>query len=228
MAVVGVIRFPGTNNELETKRAIERLGGKAMIIPHFEPEAVLEVDGLYLPGGFSYGDYLRPGAVAKTTDIGVQIIKAANDGKPVLGVCNGFQVLTELGLLPGALVKNTSTRFISKWINVRIENSHSYLGDLAEQTLFLPIAHYSGSYYHDKEDLEKMKKNQQVIAKYSSSSGDITPQANPNGSLENIAGITNRMGNVVGLMPHPERAVEPFHKTQDGKQIISLFLEALK
>ena len=187
-----------------------------------------EVDGLYLPGGFSYGDYLRPGAIPKTTDIGAEIKKAANEGKILLGVCNGFQVLTELGLLPGALVKNTSTRFISKWITVRMEDSQSFLSELAGETLSLPIAHYSGSYFHMRDDLEKMKEKRQIVAKYSSSSGEITPHANPNGSLENIAGVSNLLGNVVGIMPHPERAIESFHRTQDGEQIIRSFLEALK
>ncbi len=228
MSTIGVIRFPGTNNELETKRSLERLGAQAKIIPHFKPELVREVAALYLPGGFSYGDYLRPGAVAKTTEIGIEIVRAADEGKPILGVCNGFQVLTELGLLPGALVKNTSTRFIAKWISIWIERSNSYLEDLAGTTLSLPIAHYSGSYYQTKDALEQMKQKQQIVARYSLTSGDVTPHANPNGSLENIAGIANKVGNVIGLMPHPERAIEPFHRTQHGKQIIASFLEAIK
>jgi len=167
-------------------------------------------DGVLVPGGFSYGDYLRCGAMANQSNIMAEVKKAADAGKPVLGVCNGFQILTEAGLLPGALLRNTNLKFMCRTVQLKVENSNTLFTNQYEQgqIIHIPIAHGEGNYYCDEETLQSLKDNNQIVFTYS---GD-----NPNGSLEDIAGIINERGNVLGMMPHPERAVDALVGGADG------------
>jgi len=167
-------------------------------------------DGVLVPGGFSYGDYLRCGAMANQSNIMAEVKKAADAGKPVLGVCNGFQILTEAGLLPGALLRNTNLKFMCRTVQLKVENNNTLFTNQYEpgQIIHIPIAHGEGNYYCDEETLQSLKDNNQIVFTYS---GD-----NPNGSLEDIAGIINERGNVLGMMPHPERAVDALVGGADG------------
>lgn len=178
-------------------------------------------NAVVLPGGFSYGDYLRAGAVARFSPIMNEIIRFAGKGKPVLGICNGFQILTECGLLPGALMRNQDLRFVCRHVYIRTENSDTRFTSFLQpkSVLKIPIAHGEGNYFIDQEGLKALADNQQIIFRYVDQNGDITPEANPNGSLDNIAGIINKQGNVLGMMPHPERAMELLLGSDDGRSI---------
>jgi len=178
-------------------------------------------NAVVLPGGFSYGDYLRAGAVARFSPIMNEIIRFAGKGKPVLGICNGFQILTECGLLPGALMRNQDLRFVCRHVYIRTENSDTRFTSFLQpkSVLKIPIAHGEGNYFIDQEGLKALADNQQIIFRYVDQNGDITPEANPNGSLDNIAGIINKQGNVLGMMPHPERAMELLLGSDDGRYI---------
>ncbi len=216
---IAVIRFPGTNNENEAVCALDALDSvKASLVPHFDCERLPEFDAYFLAGGFSYGDYLRPGAVA-TTETAMEIIeRQARTGKKVIGVCNGFQMLTEAGLLPGVLLPNLSTRFICKWIFLK--------GTLTEnRVLRLPIAHFEGRYIVSHDTLNEMNVNGQIALRYTDKHGQPTIPSNPNGSIDNIAGVLNKTGNILGLMPHPERAAFEFLSSTDGHAILRKFLE---
>ncbi len=222
---IGVIRFPGTNNEHETMRALDSFEGvQPTLIEHYQPERLDDVDGLYIPGGFSYGDVLRAGAIAKTTPIMKEIIKAVSGGMPAIGICNGFQILTEAGLVKGVLMPNRSTRFVCKFVNIKISENETYLNNLAGRVMRLPIAHFEGNLWYPQP--ESLKRN--AIAQYSSNTGEIVPEANPNGSVENIAGLANEKGTAIGMMPHPERAVFKYQGSTDGRAIIGAFLEEVK
>ena len=196
-----VIVFPGSNCDLDMYHAaVDGIGQEASYIWHTE-NSLENFDAILIPGGFSYGDYLRCGALAAQSPIMPAIKKAAKEGKPVLGVCNGFQILTESGLLPGALLRNKNLKFICDRTPLIVENNNTIFSKEYEQgqEIILPIAHGEGNYYCDDETLKKLKKNGQIVFTYGK---------NPNGSTKNIAGITNEAGNVLGMMPHPERAVE--------------------
>ena len=171
-----------------------------------------------LPGGFSYGDYLRAGAIARFSPVMETVIRMANEGRPVLGVCNGFQILCEAGLLPGALVRNAGLKFLGQDCHVRVERTDTlFTRDYAEgQVLRLPIAHGEGNYVADRETIERLEGEGRVLFRYCTPAGEVTPEANPNGSMNNIAGIMNDAGNVMGLMPHPERVVEGILGGTDG------------
>ena len=179
-------------------------------------------DCIVIPGGFSYGDYLRCGAIAKFSPIMDSVKQHAKKGKPVIGICNGFQILCESGLLPGALVANQSMQFKCEWVNLKIENRKSIFTnkiELTQNILKIPISHGEGNYIVEKDILKSIKDNNQIIFKYSDKYGKITDASNPNGSIDNIAGITNKKGNIMGMMPHPEKAAELILGSEDGKLI---------
>jgi len=184
-----------------------------------------QFDCVILPGGFSYGDYLRPGAIARFSTVMDALVKFAAGGGLVLGSCNGFQILCEAGLLPGALLRNNHLQYRCQWVHLRVENSSSPFTCCCEegQVLHMPISHYEGAYYADPETLARLNSRGQIVLRYCNPSGEITPEANPNGSLGNIAGIINEQGNVLGLMPHPERCCEEILGGTDGR----FFFESL-
>ncbi|MBD3108878.1 phosphoribosylformylglycinamidine synthase subunit PurQ [Bacillus sp. AGMB 02131] len=208
-----VIVFPGSNCDVDMYHAIkDELGEEVEYVWHTETD-LSSYDGILLPGGFSYGDYLRTGAIARFSNVMEQVIKAANEGKPVLGVCNGFQILLEAGLLPGAMRRNESLHFICRNVSLKVENNKTMFTNLYEENevITIPIAHGEGNYYCDEETLQKLKENNQIAFTYGGT--------NPNGSLADIAGITNERGNVLGMMPHPERAVDALLGSADGLKL---------
>lgn len=205
-----VLVFPGSNCDIDMYHAIkDELGEEVEYVWHTATD-LSGFDGVLVPGGFSYGDYLRCGAMANQSNIMAEVKKAADAGKPVLGVCNGFQILTEAGLLPGALLRNKNLKFMCRTVQLKVENNNTSFTNQYEQgqIINIPIAHGEGNYYCDEETLQSLKDNNQIIFTYS---GD-----NPNGSLEDIAGIINERGNVLGMMPHPERAVDALVGGADG------------
>ncbi|MEH7306738.1 phosphoribosylformylglycinamidine synthase subunit PurQ [Neobacillus drentensis] len=214
-----VIVFPGSNCDVDMFHAIQdELGEQVEYVWH-DTESLEEFDGILLPGGFSYGDYLRTGAIARFSNVMKEVIKAAEAGKPVLGVCNGFQILLEAGLLPGAMRRNESLSFICKPVELKVENNQTMFTSAYEpnQTIMIPVAHGEGNYYCDEETLAKLKENNQIIFTYNQ---------NPNGSLADIAGITNEKGNVLGMMPHPERAVDELLGGADGLKLFQSIVKA--
>ncbi len=226
---IAVIRFPGTNNENDVLRALGQIPeAKPYLVPSRKGLAGLkDADGVVIPGGFSYGDYLRAGAVASVEVITEGIRDLAEDGKPILGICNGFQILAETGLLPGALLPNNSARFVCKWVYLRVSEGPSIFTENIEGAVIrIPIAHAEGNYYCPNEQLEALNHEGRIPFRYCNTHGDITPDVNPNGSIENIAGITNQKGNVLGMMPHPERASRPILGSSDGLQILENFVRA--
>jgi phosphoribosylformylglycinamidine synthase I len=216
--VIGVVVFPGTNCEHDVVQATERLGARGELLWHGDA-SVGSVDAVVLPGGFAHGDYLRPGALARFSPIMEAVIRFATDGGPVVGICNGFQVLTEAGLLPGALQKNAHLRFLCQPARVQVSSTASVLTGLAEvgEELVIPINHFSGSYVCDEETLRRLHDEDRVVLRYLD---------NPNGSVDDIAGITNEVGNVVGLMPHPERASHALLGSEDGLVLLRSLLAA--
>ncbi|RUM67146.1 MAG: phosphoribosylformylglycinamidine synthase I [Sulfurimonas sp.] len=219
---VGILQFPGTNCEYDTQYAFEMLGCRTNIIWHQETTIADTIDLLVIAGGFSYGDYLRSGAIARFSPIMSAVQKHAASGKKILGICNGFQVLTESHLLPGALKRNESLHFISKHHHLKVAaTNNSFLHKMSQDAIVnIPIAHHDGNYYIDPESLETLYRNDQVLLHYCDQHGK--PQ-NPNGSVDSIAGICNKEKNVFGLMPHPERAMEHLLGSSDGR----LMLEGL-
>ena len=208
-----VIVFPGSNCDIDMYHAVtDALGEEAEYVWHTSG-SLDQYDGILLPGGFSYGDYLRTGAIARFSNVMVEVVKAAKTGKPILGVCNGFQILLEAGLLPGAMRRNDGLKFICRQVELQVENNESMFttGYKPQERIRIPVAHGEGNYYCDEETLAELKKNKQILFTYHGE--------NPNGSLENIAGITNKQGNVLGMMPHPERAVDQLLGSQDGLKI---------
>ncbi|MEC6748356.1 phosphoribosylformylglycinamidine synthase subunit PurQ [Marinilactibacillus sp. XAAS-LB27] len=205
-----VIQFPGSNCDVDLLHAIkDGAGEEATYVSHTE-KSLEGFDGVLLPGGFSYGDYLRSGAISRFSNIMSEVQRFADEGKPVFGTCNGFQILVEAGLLPGALQRNRNLHFICKTMELKVENSETKFTSLYEsgEQLTIPIAHGEGSYYCDPETLQELKDHNQIVFSYASE--------NPNGSIENIAGIVNKAGNVLGMMPHPERAIEELLGSEDG------------
>jgi phosphoribosylformylglycinamidine synthase len=224
----GVIVFPGTNCDMDSYHvAKEVMGQEAEYIWHQDTD-LSGFDCVILPGGFSYGDYLRTGAIARFSPVMNAVQKYAADGGLVMGICNGFQILLEAGLLPGAIMRNRSLQFICKYVNLRTETTNSPFTNACEkgQVLRIPIAHGEGKYYADPEVLQKIKDNDQIIFRYSTLDGQITDEANPNGALENIAGICNETRNVFGLMPHPERCSEDILESADGRFVFESILRS--
>ncbi|MBV9007624.1 MAG: phosphoribosylformylglycinamidine synthase subunit PurQ [Verrucomicrobia bacterium] len=224
-----VIQFPGSNCDQDCLRAINSLPGlRAEYVWHKE-NSLSGFDAVVLPGGFAYGDYLRCGAIARFSPIMSEVVRAANDGRLVLGTCNGFQVLCEAGLLPGALVRNRALRFVCEMTRLRVEVEDSAFtrGCARGSILRLPIAHGEGCYFADQKTLRELNGNNQVILRYCDETGAATPESNPNGSVENIAGICNRAGNVFGLMPHPDRAFDGRLGSCDGAKIFLSMAETI-
>ncbi len=214
-----VLVFPGSNCDLDMYHAIkDELGEEVEYVWH-DATDLSGYDGILLPGGFSYGDYLRCGAIARFSNVMVEVVKAAEAGKPVLGVCNGFQILTEAGLLPGALLRNKNLKFMCRKVNLKVANNNTLFTNQYDQdeVIQIPIAHGEGNYYCDEETLQKLKDNNQIVFTYEGE--------NPNGSIENIAGVINEKGNVLGMMPHPERAVNELIGGADG---LALFKSIVK
>jgi phosphoribosylformylglycinamidine synthase len=222
----GVVTFPGSNGDHDALSSIELgLGHEVAPIWH-KDRSVDGFDALLIPGGFSYGDYLRAGAIARFSPIMDAVSEFAAGGGPILGMCNGFQVLTEAGLLPGALLGNDSLKFSCQWVNVRVETDRTAFtaGLDAGTVLRLPIAHGQGRYYAPEETLAEMERGDQIVFRYTDAFGAETPDANPNGSVAGIAGVCNERGNVVGLMPHPERAYDLLLGGDDGLRVLKSVL----
>ncbi len=222
---VTILQFPGTNCEYDTQYAFEKLGATTEILWHKADKIPSDTDLLVVAGGFSYGDYLRSGAIAKFSPVMKAVTRYANNGGKVLGICNGFQVLTEAGLLPGALKRNDGLHFISKHHNLKvIKNDNIFLKELAcGDILNIPIAHHDGNYYIDEDGLKELEQNNQILLKYTDKDGNIK---NPNGSVDSIAGVCNNNKNVFGLMPHPERAMESLLGSDDGIKMLKGFVSA--
>ena len=226
----GVVVFPGSNCDIDCYHALRDVMGQDTEYIWHRTDSLDSFDCIVLPGGFSYGDYLRCGAIARFSPVMERVIEFAQRGKPVIGICNGFQVLTEAGLLPGALLRNKNMKFICDNVYIRVENSGTPFTNLCGdgQVLRIPIAHGDGNYYVDSDTLKEMEKNNQVVFRYCSPEGDITDGSNPNGSLQNIAGVCNREGNVLGMMPHPERCMEEILGGRDGIVIFQSIINYLK
>ncbi|MED1794575.1 phosphoribosylformylglycinamidine synthase subunit PurQ [Brevibacillus nitrificans] len=216
---VAVIVFPGSNADIDLYNAVEDVMGVPVDYVWHSDTDLSQYDAILLPGGFSYGDYLRCGAVARFSPVMEQVVKAAEEGKLVMGICNGFQILTEVGLLPGALLRNRSLKFRCTLAGLRVENNDTpFTRDYAAgEEIKIPIAHGEGNYYCDEETLAKLKANGQIVFRYHGE--------NPNGSLEDIAGICNERGNVLGMMPHPERAVHTWMTSDDGRRMFTSILK---
>lgn len=226
---IAVIRFPGTNNENDVLRALSLVeGSKPYLVPSRKGVAALkDADGVIIPGGFSYGDYLRAGAVASVEAVTQGIRDLADDGKPILGICNGFQILTEMGLLPGVLLHNDSARFICKWTYLKVCDSATLFTEGMENAIIrLPIAHAEGNYFCAEEDWISLRDEGRIPFRYCDSEGAISEAANPNGSIENIAAVVNQKGNIMGMMPHPERASREILGSVDGLMVLENFVRA--
>jgi phosphoribosylformylglycinamidine synthase I len=225
----GIVRFPGSNCDEDAFHAIaDHLGQEAVYLWHKDHD-LQNVDLVILPGGFSYGDYLRAGAIARFSPIMQEVIAFAKRGGPVLGICNGFQIACEAGLLPGALLRNASLRFVSAPVHLRVDSiatrytSQYHIG----QVISIPVAHGDGRYTADADTLARLEGEGQVVFRYVSAHGEATSSANPNGSLRNIAGIVSAEGNVLGMMPHPERALDATLGSTDGVPLFASILESM-
>jgi phosphoribosylformylglycinamidine synthase subunit PurQ / glutaminase len=226
---IGVVTFPGSNCDYDCYKAVqEAMSAEAVFLWHGSHD--LEgVDAVFLPGGFSYGDYLRAGAIAQISPIMREVRGFAESGGPVIGICNGFQILCEAGLLPGALIRNRSLKFVSRPVALRVERSAAPFTSAyaAGAVLRVPIAHGEGCYIADDEVLDALEQEGRVMFRYSDGNGNVTPESNPNGSARNIAGIVNERGNVLGMMPHPERAVDGVLGSTDGVGLFRSLAESL-
>ncbi|MEW6033547.1 MAG: phosphoribosylformylglycinamidine synthase subunit PurQ [Chloroflexota bacterium] len=224
----GVIVFPGTWSDRDCHHALGSvLGQEVSYIWHRETD-LSGFDCVILPGGFSYGDYLRPGAIARFSPVMQAVAEFAERGGFVFGICNGFQILCEAGLLPGALLTNNHLEFRCQWVNLRTESNRLPFTSRCSpgHVLRIPISHYDGNYYADAETLDMLEREDRVVFRYCSAAGEVTAEANPNGSLRNIAGIVNKRGNVLGMMPHPERAVEVLLGGTDGSLLFQSLIDA--
>ncbi len=219
MKQVAILQFPGTNCDLDTKYAFEKLGCETTVVWHKETKLPENTDLVIVPGGFSYGDYLRSGAIAQFSPVMKSVINYANSGGKVLGICNGFQILTEVGLLPGALKRNIGLHFISKFQTLTIvNNSNDFLKKCSkDEVLNLPIAHADGNYYIDEDGFKELEENEQILVRYANEKGEPIVI---NGSVTSIAGVCNKNKNVFGLMPHPERALENILGSRDGIKML--------
>lgn len=217
----GVVVFPGTNCEMDTYHALRDVIGLEADYVWHQDRDLSKFDAVILAGGFSYGDYLRTGAIAQFSPVMEAVAEFAGQGKLVLGICNGFQILTEAGLLPGALQRNAHLQFRCAWSHLRVENAGTPFTSACHvgQVLKVPVNHGEGNYFADTETLAELNRNGQILFRYTTTGGEAIPEASPNGSVENIAGIMNRAGNVMGMMPHPERASEAILGSEDGAAV---------
>jgi phosphoribosylformylglycinamidine synthase len=218
MTRVGVVVFPGSNCELDAKNAFGSLGAEPVMLWHQERE-LPELDLIVLPGGFAHGDYLRTGALARFSPVMEAVRRHADRGGLVVGICNGFQILCEAGLLPGALRKNSGLKFLCRWVTLRVDNAETAFTSRASegQLLRIPINHFEGNWYAEPDQLQQLRDNGQIVLRYAE---------NPNGSLDDVAGICSEDGNVFGLMPHPERACESLLGSEDGRVLLGSLLDA--
>jgi phosphoribosylformylglycinamidine synthase I len=226
----GVVLFPGSNCEMDCQHVLREVFSEEADLLWHKEERISGYDAIVLPGGFSYGDYLRTGAIARFSPIMKAVEGFANSGGLVLGICNGFQILCEAGLLPGALMRNRSLHFICKYVTIRVENEKTAFTHACspEEILHIPINHNEGCYYADPKTLRELNAKRQVLFRYCGPQGEVSEGYNPNGSVENIAGIVNRAGNVMGMMPHPERACEMILGSEDGRKIFSSLIRRWK
>ncbi len=224
----GVVTFPGSNCDYDAYTAAKLVSREVEFLWH-QSSDLAGCDVIILPGGFSYGDYLRSGAIARFSPIMQSVVKFANSGGYVIGICNGFQTLLESGLLPGALLRNRHLRFSCKYVRIKVERTDNPFTSACREgeILHVPIAHKDGNYYHFEGDIEDLKKQGRILFRYCDRDGNYTDESNPNGSIYNIAGISNREGNVVGMMPHPERAVEKLLGSADGKKIFDSIVRSI-
>lgn len=225
----GVLVFPGSNCDHDAYHAVSKYVGQPVDFIWHRSTDLSGYDAVIVPGGFSYGDYLRAGALARFSPVMQSVKKFAAEGKFVFGICNGFQILCEAGLLPGALMRNSGLHFVCKHVNIRVENNNTpYTSEIAaDKVLSIPIAHAEGNYVCDDETFSQLEENGQIIFRYCSGAGEITDEANPNGARSNIAGICNQDRNVLGMMPHPERACEELLGSTDGRGIFSSLTRAI-
>lgn len=224
----GVIVFPGSNCDRDIVTVTQGLLGQPTRLIWHQDTDLSDIDVVVVPGGFSYGDYLRCGAIAQFSPVMRSVIDHANQGKPVIGICNGFQVLTESGLLPGALIRNRDLHFICDRVTLKVERTDLiWTKDYAQNAVItLPIAHGEGRYYADEDTLKALEDNQQVVFRYCDAQGQLSDGSNPNGSVNHIAGIVNQQGNILGMMPHPERASDPLLGATDGRCLFEGLLAA--
>ena len=218
---IGVVVFPGSNCDHDCRHVVRDVLRQNVTMVWHKEASLTGLDAVILPGGFSYGDYLRTGAIARFSPVMQAVKQYAAEGGLVLGICNGFQILLEAGLLPGAMLRNKSLHFICRETYVKVENAATPFTNVCKsgQVLKIPIAHADGNYYTDPVTLASLQANAQVVFRYCTADGNVTPEACPNGSLNNIAGIRNAEGNVLGMMPHPERCAESILGNEDGRAI---------
>ncbi len=223
----GIVVFPASNCDLDAYYMVKDVMGKDAVYLWHKERDIKNVDCIILPGGFSYGDYLRCGAIARFSPVMEEVISFAKQGGLVMGICNGFQVLVEAGLLPGALYRNNNLKFCCQFTNIRVENNKiPFTNSIAlGEVLNIPVAHGEGNYYVDEKTLKEMENNGQIVFRYANPEGEVVPDSNPNGSVSNVAGVCNLEGNVLGMMPHPERAGEKLLGSQDGRKIFESIIE---
>ncbi len=224
-----IVVFPGSNRERDAEAALAQVMGRKPIMVWHRDTELPDVDLVLVPGGFSYGDYLRCGAIAAHSPVLREVKARADKGMAVIGICNGFQIITEAGLLPGILLRNASLKFVCRNVGLKVETSQSLFTNRYEQgqVLSVPVAHHDGNYFADERTLDELEGNGQVAFRYCAPDGALDAAHNPNGSARNIAGIFNRTKNVLGLMPHPENAMEPLQGSTDGKPMFQSMVEAL-
>jgi len=222
-----VVSFPGSNCDADCVYALREVMSQEVDLVWYTENDLSAYEGIILPGGFSYGDYLRVGAIARFSPVMKAVQRESEAGKPILGICNGFQILVEAGLLPGALLRNRSLQFICDMVHLKVENHDTIFSRFGGEVVRMPIAHAAGNYYIDPAGLAELEANGQIVFRYSGPNGEIGERTNPNGSLESIAGIVNRRGNILGMMPHPERCCEPELGSDDGKLLLGSLIASL-
>jgi len=222
----GVVIFPGSNCDMDCVYVVRHVFHQPVREVWHQETSLDDLDAVIIPGGFSYGDYLRAGAIARFSPVMGAVRRFAESGRLVIGICNGFQILVEAGLLPGALMRNHHQRFVCKYVWLRTENAETPFTSRLRpgQRLYIPVAHGEGAYYADPDVLNRLRQGGQIVFRYVNPDGEVTDEANPNGSVENIAGICNEAGNVLGMMPHPERASEALLGSEDGRFIFASML----